>query len=208
LSFLPDLKGLRVLDAGCGSGLYDDSLLERGAEVYACDASANMVEIACQRYGDRIDFKVLSLEELSEHYPGAYFDVVLSALVLDHIQPLEAVFRQISNVLKPGGYFVFSVCHPFRIFEDYGRVYFHQERYNLVSHSIGATIPAYRLPLEAYIRPLLATGFCLVDFVETRPTEGCRLVHPESYERMLKKPTMMILKWRKPERTASSPPHA
>jgi 2-polyprenyl-3-methyl-5-hydroxy-6-metoxy-1,4-benzoquinol methylase len=202
MSLLPGLKGLRVLDAGCGSGLYCGPLLDRGADVYAFDSSATMVEIARQRYGDRIDFKVLPLEELSDHYASSYFDVVLSTLVLDHIQNLEEVFLQIHDVLKPGGYFVFSLSHPFRIFEEYGQIYFQQERYNLVFPNVGAAIPAFRRPLEAYIRPLLEIGFCLVDFVETRPTEECKLVHPESYERMLKKPTMMILKWRKPNKTA------
>lgn len=35
LSLLPDVKGKRVLDAGCGSGLYSEWLLDHGAEVEA-----------------------------------------------------------------------------------------------------------------------------------------------------------------------------
>src|SRR5437879_3135289 len=114
LSLLPELKGMRVLDAGCGSGLYCGALLDRGADLYAFDSSPKMVEIARKRYGDRGNFKVLPFEKLSDHYASSYFDVVLSALVLDHIQPLEEVYLQINNVMKPGGYFVFSLSHPFR----------------------------------------------------------------------------------------------
>jgi magnesium-protoporphyrin O-methyltransferase len=66
LSYMPDdLRGQRVLDAGCGTGALSVEAARRGAEVVAIDLSANLIEIARERvpatYGDNrgtIDFRV------------------------------------------------------------------------------------------------------------------------------------------------------
>lgn len=47
-----DLRGRRVLDAGCGPGEMAIALAERGAEVVAIDLSANFIALARQRLGD------------------------------------------------------------------------------------------------------------------------------------------------------------
>ena len=51
LALLPDVSGLRVLDAGCGSGYYTRELVGRGARVVAVDASPRMVGLARRRVG-------------------------------------------------------------------------------------------------------------------------------------------------------------
>lgn len=50
LSYLPqDLTGVRVLDAGCGTGMLAQDLALRGAEVLAIDLSPQLVEVARER---------------------------------------------------------------------------------------------------------------------------------------------------------------
>jgi 2-polyprenyl-3-methyl-5-hydroxy-6-metoxy-1,4-benzoquinol methylase len=49
LSLLGDVAGKRVLDAGCGPGIYAEELVARGAEVVGFDASGRMVELARKR---------------------------------------------------------------------------------------------------------------------------------------------------------------
>ncbi|MEM8769121.1 MAG: magnesium protoporphyrin IX methyltransferase, partial [Pseudomonadota bacterium] len=51
LSWLPtDLRGQRVLDAGCGTGITATCLAERGAEVVAVDLSPSLIELAVSRH--------------------------------------------------------------------------------------------------------------------------------------------------------------
>ena len=63
-SWLPaDLRGARVLDAGCGTGALAVELAERGADVVAIDLSPKLVALARERYPTRIghgsvDFRV------------------------------------------------------------------------------------------------------------------------------------------------------
>lgn len=53
ISFLPDdLKGWRILDAGCGSGPLSAALAARGADVLGVDLSAEMIRFAEDRWAD------------------------------------------------------------------------------------------------------------------------------------------------------------
>ena len=45
LSLLPDVSGKRVLDAGCGPGVYAEWLVGHGADVVAFDANEKMVSV-------------------------------------------------------------------------------------------------------------------------------------------------------------------
>jgi magnesium-protoporphyrin O-methyltransferase len=59
LDALPaDLRGARVLDAGCGAGQMTIELAARGADVVACDISPSLVDIARQRLPAKLERRV------------------------------------------------------------------------------------------------------------------------------------------------------
>lgn len=63
MSWLPkDMSGMRLLDAGCGTGALALCAVERGAQVLAIDLSANLIQVAQQRYA--------SFAPLSPRQPG------------------------------------------------------------------------------------------------------------------------------------------
>jgi ubiquinone/menaquinone biosynthesis C-methylase UbiE len=113
LSLLPDVKGLRVLDAGCGPGVYAEWLIERGAEVVAFDANEKMVKLAKERLGDTCQILQADLEHPLSFLEDQWFDIVVSPLVLDYVKDWGSVFKEFQRVLKPGGFFVFSMEHPY-----------------------------------------------------------------------------------------------
>jgi magnesium-protoporphyrin O-methyltransferase len=52
LAWLPqDMRGLRLLDAGCGTGALAMEAAQRGAEVVAIDLSPTLVQLARERHG-------------------------------------------------------------------------------------------------------------------------------------------------------------
>jgi magnesium-protoporphyrin O-methyltransferase len=56
LSWLPeDLHGLRILDAGCGTGAFAMEAARRGADVVAVDLSPSLVEVALRRVAQQLD---------------------------------------------------------------------------------------------------------------------------------------------------------
>jgi SAM-dependent methyltransferase len=104
LSLLPDVRGLRVLDAGCGPGLYAEWLAQRGAFVVAIDAVPRMVELARERtLGLRVEVQLANLEEPLDRLPDASFDIALAPLVLDYIRNWRHVFGEFRRLLADLG---------------------------------------------------------------------------------------------------------
>lgn len=61
LSWLPDdLRGLRILDAGCGTGAFAVEAARRGAEVLAIDLSPSLVDVAARRVAQLPDAAALA----------------------------------------------------------------------------------------------------------------------------------------------------
>src|SRR5262245_28218720 len=78
LSLLPDVKAKRVLDAGCGPGVYSEWLIEQGAEVTAIDASPKMIELAKQRLKRSSGIFQADLNQPLTFLEDSTFDLVLS----------------------------------------------------------------------------------------------------------------------------------
>ena len=71
-----DVRGLAVLDAGCGTGYLSGKLRDKGARVTGVDFAGRMIEIARADYAG-IDFRVDSCTELATCADGQ-FDLVVA----------------------------------------------------------------------------------------------------------------------------------
>ncbi|XAS66736.1 class I SAM-dependent methyltransferase [Micrococcaceae bacterium Sec5.7] len=112
LDLAGDVRGRRVLDAGCGSGPLAAALQTRGATVTGFDSSAAMVELARQRLGEAAELHVADLSQPLPFADGAFDDVV-SSLVLHYLQDWTGPLAELRRVLRPGGRLILSVHHPF-----------------------------------------------------------------------------------------------
>jgi len=128
LGLLGEVQGLRVLDVGCGPGLYAEELEERGADVIGIDVSAEMIRIAEQRLAGRASFRVHDLETPLDWAEDGSFDVVVMALVLHHLQDPRQVLRELRRILREDGRLVLSTVHPVADWLRHGGSYFTDER--------------------------------------------------------------------------------
>jgi ubiquinone/menaquinone biosynthesis C-methylase UbiE len=109
---LGDVRTLKVLDLGCGTGRHALWLVSQGARVMAVDFSEGMLAEARQKpFAERVHFLQHDLHEPLPFEDGE-FDVVVSGLVLEHIQDLSRLFTEIRRVVKPEGRVVISAMHP------------------------------------------------------------------------------------------------
>ena len=104
---LGDVSNLRVLDVGCGTGRWSVTLAKMGSTVTGIDISSKMIELAKERATKNeirnITFLNTAAEELD--YTD-YFDLALSATVLQHItddKRLESAVQRMVNAVKEKG---------------------------------------------------------------------------------------------------------
>lgn len=111
-AMLPDLRGRRVLDLGCGFGWFCRWARENGAErVLGLDVSMKMLERAQAETRDAaITYSKADMEQLE--LDPASFDLVYSSLALHYVVNLSRLMAQVHRCLVPSGSFVFSVEHP------------------------------------------------------------------------------------------------
>jgi len=105
------LRGLRVLEVGCGRGVGIEILLEQlgAAEIIAFDFDPRMVALARERvarFGNRARVFVGDAEQIE--LPDASFDVVVEFGILHHVPNWRSALAEIARVLKPDGMFYFE----------------------------------------------------------------------------------------------------
>lgn len=108
------VKGRRVLDLACGQGIVARELARRGASVFGVDISERMLALARsyqQSEAQEVTFVLDDAQALGSLADGA-FDGVTCNMALMDIPDLAATLQAVSRVLKPGGWFVFSITHP------------------------------------------------------------------------------------------------
>ena len=114
--YLPDLKGRRVLLPSSGDNHAAFAFALMGARVTSSDISERQLENAAAvaaRLGPEIEFVCEDTIELSRMPDWAYDLVYTSNGTLTWITDVDAMFRSVYRVLKPGGFSVTYDLHPF-----------------------------------------------------------------------------------------------
>jgi ubiquinone/menaquinone biosynthesis C-methylase UbiE len=116
IALLPPVTGLRILDAGCGTGNFSLTLAVRGADMVGVDRSAAMLSRVRGKRWEGPGMVEWVLGDLAQlPFPAHSFDGVISIVALDFITCREAVIRELGRVLKPGGFLVAAVLNRYSL---------------------------------------------------------------------------------------------
>lgn len=208
-NFVGDVTQADILDIGCGYGWFCRWASEAGAmSVHGIDVSRKMLEQA-QTYphDPNITYELGDLETVN--LPCAVYDIVYSSLALHYLPSLETVFQEVSQSLKTGGLFVFSVEHPTMtapsdatwVRHDDGSVHWCLNNYAReglrVTNWLGTgDIHKYHHRVETYLTALIGSGLSLEAFRESWDDMdiSCKPDLAESGHR----PYFLLVKARKP----------
>jgi ubiquinone/menaquinone biosynthesis C-methylase UbiE len=106
LDSLGELLGKKHLDVACGTGHLVAAASQRQASSEGIDFAEPMVEIARVSYPNHV-FRTAEATQLP--YDNSSFDAVTCAFGLSHIENSQAAVDEAYRVLKPGGYFAFTL---------------------------------------------------------------------------------------------------
>jgi SAM-dependent methyltransferase/8-oxo-dGTP pyrophosphatase MutT (NUDIX family) len=198
---LGEVRGLRVLDLGCGDGRFGARLLGHGCAHYVgVEASRNMLHLAQQTLdGTR---SVVHAGRIEDFVPEpASFDVVVSRLALHYVEDLEPVFGRARRALVDSGRLVFTVEHPVITSSDaawQGRGqrqawlvddYFRTGRRE--TNWLGARVVKFHRTIDDYVRLVEAAGLELETLHEPAPRPD--RVGEDEFRRRQRIPLFLLL---------------
>ncbi|HEY8492101.1 MAG TPA: methyltransferase domain-containing protein [Dehalococcoidia bacterium] len=216
-----EVRGLTVLDLGCGNGYLARELAARGARVTGVDISPNQIAHARRREAAAplgIHYRVMDAARTAREFPPASFDLVTACLSLQDMPDPPAAIRGAFHVLQPGGRFVFSITHPctdtpYRAWErdESGEKvalkiarYFRRGPflYRWGSQQAGYQFAttALHATLSDWFRWVLDAGFRVRAVEEPEPSPDVVAACPDLYDATLV-PTFLLLDLDKPEPT-------
>jgi 2-polyprenyl-6-hydroxyphenyl methylase/3-demethylubiquinone-9 3-methyltransferase len=108
------LKGLHVLDVGCGGGILADAMARKGADVLGIDLASKALKVAqlhaLEAQTEGVAYQEISAEALAAEQPGS-FDVVTCMEMLEHVPDPSLVVKACATLVKPGGHVFFSTIN-------------------------------------------------------------------------------------------------
>jgi len=112
----------KLLDIGCGEGVFVDYARRNGLDAFGVDFSKEAVELGRKWYGLTTIFNS-SLAELREVHHLVDFDIITMFEVIEHLENPAEFLHEIMTLLKPDGIIVVSVPNedrwPYRDFGDF-----------------------------------------------------------------------------------------
>lgn len=210
LSMMPNLKGKRVLDLGCGFGEHCKLFIDSGAEkVVGLDISQKMLEVARRENSDpKIEYVHMPMEDIAQISES--FDVVVSSLALHYVEDFAGVVKNIYALLNTDGVFIFSQEHPMVTCHSGGSRWTRDEsgekiHVNLSNYGIEGEreatwfvdhVKVYHRTFSTIVNTLLDAGFSIENMVEPLPTLELLERYPD-YKDLLHKPDFLLLKVKK-----------
>ena len=197
-----DLQGAAVLDAGCGSGAQAQWLLEQGADVVGVDVSPRMIEEAERRCAGHGRFLVADLAEPLPLEPSS-LDGITCSLALHYVADWSVPLRSFASALRPGGWVVISLDHPFGPSSPHQRGgYFDTE---LVSDTwrkgdVEVTQHFWRRPLSAVLGAFADAGFRVDRVAEPQPSAEALRLFPDDLSIAVGVPWFIVYRlWLQPQ---------
>lgn len=208
---LPDFRGKRMLDLGCGYGWHSIYAAEHGAAfVVGVDISHKMLRVAKEKTKfQQVEYRRMAIEDMK--FEPESFDIIFSSLALHYIRSFSSAAEKVYTYLSPGGTFLFSVEHP--VFTANGpQEWYYNEKGEILhfpvdhyyeegkrtARFLGENVVKYHRTLTTYLQTLLQEGFIIRAVVEPQPPAHMLETVPGMKDEM-RRPMMLIVSAQKPE---------
>lgn len=205
LALLPDVAGRRGLDVGCGEGHNTRLVAQRGARMTGLDLAPTFLRHA-REVEERDPLGIVYVEgsALALPFPDRSFDFAVAFMSLMDMPEVERALAEVHRALVPGGFFQFSITHPFLDVPHHrnlrgpdGRTYAYEVggyfrrlagdvaewSFSTAPAAAKAPFPKFRTPrftrpVSAWLNALLDAGFTIERLAEPCPSDETVRVCP------------------------------
>lgn len=202
-ALVPDLRGKKVVDLGCGFGWFSRWAREQGAaEVLGLDVSEKMLARArTMTRDDTVTYRRGDLENLD--LAQASFDLAYSSLAFHYIEDISGLLANVHRALVPGGRLVASVEHPIFtapsnpgwVIDANGNKTWPVDNYQMqgprITNWLAEGVVKQHRTVGAYLNLLISLGFTITHFEEWGPSDAQVAAWPALAEERLR-PMMML----------------
>ncbi len=207
-ALLPDVRGKRLLDLGCGFGWIARWAMTQGAAgVLGVDLSENMLSRArAETVDPGVRYLRADLESLE--LPHETFDLAYSSLALHYLEDFRRLVGGVFRALVSGGHFVFGIEHPIYMASMRpgwlttadGRRTWPVDHYAVegarVTDWLAKGVRKQHRTLGATLNTLIDAGFAIRRVEEWSPTPDQVAAQPSLAEE-LERPMMLLVAARK-----------
>lgn len=163
LSLLSSKKYEKLLDLGCGNGIFTNNLISYSNEIIGIDLSEKNIKIARENIqsNNNTQFVVADAETFNT---AVKYDCIISNMVLMDVMNIERIIYNISKSLAKTGDFIFSITHPcywpiyWNYYKedwfDYNKELIIENNFRIGNTSIEQKTIHFHRPLELYFNIL------------------------------------------------------
>ncbi|MBR3103210.1 MAG: class I SAM-dependent methyltransferase [Lachnospiraceae bacterium] len=206
-SLLPDLKGKKILDLGCGFGEHCKDYVQKGAEkVVGIDISEKMLAVAKKENSDpKITYLQMAMEDIAQI--DEKFDLVISSLALHYVENFAGVVQSVYDLLNAGGVFVFSQEHPINTAhaggdrwtrdENGNKIHLNLKNYGVEGENESVWfvdhVKKYHRMFSTIVNTLTEAGFTIGKMIEPLPDEELLAKYPDQAD-LFHKPDFLVVR--------------
>ncbi len=182
-----------VVDVGCGAGFLTRELARRAKRVVGVDGSGKSIQLARSQWQElsNVEFVHTSIQEYALSHDRPPFTAAVANMTLMTAVSLEQSLRAITQVLVPGGWFVFTITHPcfWPLYWGYmNESWFNYNEENQIEAEFRISLERTGLqtthihrPLERYISALVSADFSLDALIEPFPSRDLEAKYPQKW---------------------------
>lgn len=203
-AMLPDLRGRRIVDLGCGFGWFARWARQQGAaRVLGLDLSENMLDRARRDTRDpAIEYRRADLEALE--LPASAFDLAYSALAFHYVEDFGRLVDTVCRALVPDAHFIFTIEHPIYMAathphwwaDEDGRKTWPVNRYSVegprTTNWLASGVIKHHRTIGTTLNTLIAAGLTIRHLEEFAPSAEQIAEAPELVEE-LERPMMLLV---------------
>jgi len=183
--------GERILDAGCGIGVFTGNLLEEGAVVTGLEISLPMLKQAADTFR-KSHFQSVQGDMRHLPFPDGRFDKTVSITAIEFVADAENAIREMFRVTKPAGYVVAATLNSLSPWAQ-SRKTAAQKGHSVFRHAI------FRSPDQVLaLSPVDGTARTAIHFQRNEDPQVAKQVEADGQRKELKTGAFVAACWKKP----------